>query len=299
MWQAMSPNQTPPNMQQSTTQPQTFTSTGPDGVKNIFVHHMHPNGAPPQPAAPAAPQMMGIPFPMPMQMPAPPPMFMPPPMHHMGYHGHGGCHHHQPYGGGYGAGGPQVVVIEPPTPEPVIKEVIKFKEVIKVVGPPPPLPPQRFSKFSIASVIIFALALIFGVVCCIKAYEADEFPPEMIGGEQYEEVRIVCVGTGATATLCFSISTLLSFYAGMVHRAKSQSKKSHCLVSGLVLSGWIIFCMTFMLDLICLVLAFDPDNLLDPAPVWTALIGSILNWMLMFSYSELTRRVGIPPHAKK
>lgn len=100
------------------------------------------------------------------------------------------------------------------------------------------------------------------------------------------------MGTGAAATLCFTIAILCSFYAGIRHKTKSKAKKEHTCLSAFVLAGWIIFSLTFILELICLVLAFDEDVPIYPEMVWTALIGSIVAWMLMFGYSELARRSG-------
>ena len=160
--------------------------------------------------------------------------------------------------------------------------------------PPKKLGPQKFSKFSVVSVIIFFLALIFGIACVIKTYEA--FDGREAGlthdDEEYVVDRTVAVGTGAAATLCFTIATLCSFYAGMRHKSRSKSKKTHCCAGGLVIAAWIIFCLTFVNDLIILVLAFDGDNVIYPEVVWSALIGSILSWMLMFGFSEITRRQG-------
>lgn len=153
---------------------------------------------------------------------------------------------------------------------------------------------------------MFVLALVFGTVCVVKTYEAydwlllhhrrtdtdDDRDPD--DDEDYVIVRTVAIGTGTAATLCFIIATLSSFYAGMRHTAKSDTKKKKmggggCL-GGLVIAGWIVFCLTFINDLIILVLAFDGKNAIYPEVVWTALVGSILSWMFMFGYSEVARR---------
>ena len=143
------------------------------------------------------------------------------------------------------------------------------------------------------SIIVFFLALVFGLACVFKTYEAYDW--RMAGldpeDEDYAVARAVAVGCGGAATLCFVIATLCSFYAGMRHKSKSRGNKKHCCLGGLVIAGWILFCLCFINALIILVLAFDDENVIYPEVVWTALIGSVLSWMMMFGYSEMARRL--------
>jgi hypothetical protein len=73
--------------------------------------------------------------------------------------------------------------------------------------------------------------------------------------------------------------------------SKSDGRKGHCCMGGFLMAGGVIFCLVFIIDLIVLVLAFDSENAIYPEIIWSALIGSILSWMLMFGYSEMARRV--------
>jgi hypothetical protein len=62
-------------------------------------------------------------------------------------------------------------------------------------------------------------------------------------------------------------------------------------MGGFLIAACVIFCLTFINELIVLVLAFNVDQVIYPEVVWSALIGSILSWMLMFGYSEMARRI--------
>jgi hypothetical protein len=141
-------------------------------------------------------------------------------------------------------------------------------------------------------VIMFFLALVFGIVCVFKSYEA--FDLREAGAdtddEEYAVSRTIALGTGAASTICFTIAILGAFYAGMRHKSKSNGK-AHCCMGGFLIAACIIFCLTFINGLIILVLAFDIENVIYPEVVWSALIGSILSWMLMFGYSEMARRM--------
>jgi len=75
----------------------------------------------------------------------------------------------------------------------------------------------------------------------------------------------------------------------MRHKSKG-SGKGHVCLGGLVIAAWIIFCLTFITNLIILIMAFDGETPIYPEVVWSALIGSMLSWMLMFGYSEMARR---------
>ena len=155
--------------------------------------------------------------------------------------------------------------------------------------------PRKFSKFSVVSIIICFLALIFGSVCIVKTYHADdarieskEAGQDQFENEEYTTARTVALGMGAVSTLCFTIATLCSFYAGLRHKMKNGAK--HCCLDGLLISGWVIFCLTFITNLIILVLAFDAENIIYPEVVLVAFMGSLLSWFLMFGYSEMARR---------
>ena len=270
------------------------TTQNPDGSSNIYVHHMHdaPPPPPPQPQQPQMqmPQMMGIPYPMPTPAPmyAPYPYPPPPPSSY-------GCpyHHHQQQQQQQ----PKVVIIkqdEEKKPKEDKKNDKKKdnKPAEKTKAPKPPPQPQPFSKFSITSVITFFLGLVFGVACVVKTYDAEEMRSSGIdtsSSEEFTVARTVAMGTGAAATLCITIARLCSFYSGL--RAKSKGTGSgHVCLGGFVIAGWIIFCLTFITNLIILIIAFDGNDPIYPEVVWAALIGSIISWMLMFGYSEISRR---------
>ncbi|KAL7537948.1 hypothetical protein ACHAWF_005952 [Thalassiosira exigua] len=320
MWQAMTPHLAiPPNAQQSAAaagKTRTNSVPNPDGSSTIYVHHIS-HGAAPAPAPAQAAPMMGMPYPMAMPMQVPPqpaynpyPMYPPPPPPYGPYGPYGGHHHHQPHQPHQ----PAVVVIQDkPEEKPKeekkkddkpkeekkkdakkdAKKEEKKKEEKKEEKKPEPSGPQDFSKFGSASLIVFALGLVFGIASTFKAYEALDLHEAglTIEDERYEMARTVTVATAAAATLCMVISTLCSFYAGLNYQSRSKSKKRpHCCLGGLIIAGWIIFALTFVTDLVILVLAFDDDSPIYPEIIWTAMIGAILAWMLMFGYSELARR---------
>ncbi|KAL3815872.1 hypothetical protein ACHAXA_010262 [Cyclostephanos tholiformis] len=285
--------------------PGTHTSVpNSDGSSNIYVHHIS-HGAPAQSAAPPPPQMpqmFGIPYPMPMPTPPPPPMYVPYPAY--------SCHPPpQPYGYYQQQQQPAVIVVsqqeerkeekkkdevkkvtpKPEAPKPAPPKPAPPKEEKK--PPPKPKGPQQFSRFSIASVIMFFLGLVFGIFCVFKSYESFDSREAGVdtSDEDYIVNRTVAIGTGGASTLCFTIAILGAFYAGMRHKSKGDGG-AHCCMGGFLIAGGVIFCLTCINELIILVLAFDSENVIYPEVVWSALIGNIISWMLMFGYSEMARR---------
>ena len=320
MWHAMPPQN---NMLHAEASSSSSAPRPPD-PERVNVHHFQHGSAPA-----AAPPMMGVPYPYPMPSPAPQmypyPAYPPPPP--PSCHGH--CHNQYPMHQQQQQ--PQFVVYQqdkenaPPNvnkqdekkpeekkPEPPKEQEQKPDEekATQSKNQPPPPPPEKkaqtFSKFSVASIIIFALALIFGTVCTVKTYQAND---ERIDGYEagitdtvsdnkvYQHTRKLALGMGCTSAICFTIATLCSFYAGLRHnsyaaRHNRPRPKEHCCLAGFVISGWIIFCLTFINNLIIAVLAFDSNNTIYPEVVFVGFMGSLCSWVLMFGYSELARRAG-------
>lgn len=295
----------------------TTTEKNPDGSSTVYVHHINHGAAaapapppppPPPPPQMQMPQMFGVPYPMPMPMPTPAPMYSPYPPYPPPPPSSFGCPYPQQQQQ------PRVIVIsdEPPKPQPKKEEKKeeKKKEEKKKEAPPvpPPMPPpviekkkepepeedegpQQFSKFSITSVIMFFVAVIFSVVCIFKTYEAFDLYEAGVdtGDEHYSITRTVAISTGGASVLSFTIATFCSFYAGMRHRHDGHGD-GHCCLDGFIIAGWVVYCIAFINDLIILVLAFDEDNVVYPEVVWSALVVSIFAWMLMFGFSEMARR---------
>ena len=226
-----------------------------------------------------------------------------------------------PCGGGAGGGGacskpkpaaaaapkpapqpaPQPQAAPPPAPRPPPQE--EYYDDVEDQLPPqqgaPPPKKRKFSGASIASVIIFMLGTTFGIVAVTESFAAFEtrekyadniVPQDSHDYAEYHVDRTMALAAGCAATLCFTIATLTSFYSGMRHRNRVPGKPPHCCLGGFLVAGWIVFCLTFINDLIILVLAFDEENVIYPEVVITGLSGSIFAWMLMFGYSEIARR---------
>ena len=102
--------------------------------------------------------------------------------------------------------------------------------------------------------------------------------------------RKIALSLGIISTICFTLATLLDFYTGQQYKAKSKGK-DHCCLNTFLIAAWILFCLTFINDLIILALAFDPNNIIYPEVVVVGFVGSMIAWMLMFGYSELARRM--------
>ena len=274
MWAMTPQTMFGPNNSQGVTSQTVHT---PGGSSTVYVHHINHQSPPPPPPLPQQPVQVGIPFgcahfspPMQPYYPYSYPQPQAPTVvvvNAAGDHKSGG-------GKGGGGDGDKKGDASPKPP-----------------SPKPPKGPQKFSPLSTASIIIFLIGLIMGIVCVVKTYGAYEHrQSETTDREAYIICRTVALGTGAAGTMCFTISTLLSFYAGTHHKMKNEDKKGSCCLGGFLIAGWIIFCLTFINNLVIMVLAFDDDNVIYPELVWSALIGSMLSWMLMFGFSEMARR---------
>lgn len=138
---------------------------------------------------------------------------------------------------------------------------------------------------------------ICAVVRSNDAYEAHIDYEEETSGlksgtlyETWQMARNTALGTGAAAVVCFSLAFLLVFWSGVNHKMK-RKMTSGFVMSGTLISGWIVFALTFLVDIVVLVLAFDEDNVVYPEVVWAAFIGNVVSWLLMLTHSELARRV--------
>ena len=290
-----------------------------NGPRHVYVHHVnedphHSNhmtmGYPPPPPPPMHhPQQqtipMYIPMPIPQPQPIPMPMFM-------------GGYSHPPH---QMMMQPPVIIIngsneQPPSEEENDDEDEKESSPPKATGGARP-----FHPISFVSVIFFIIASILGFICVAKIY--DVFESSMNDGTTYNNENIdeattttndgfndhnmldylvvhrtVALGMGAASILMFSIAFLLSFYAGMRYRMKSNKssstttskRRANCCLGGLLIAAWILFCLTFINGLIILVLAFDEEARIYPEVALSAVIGNMAAWICMFGYSQLARR---------
>jgi hypothetical protein len=82
----------------------------------------------------------------------------------------------------------------------------------------------------------------------------------------------------------------LVFWSGVNHKMKRKVVAGF-VMAGTLISGWIVFALTFLVDVVVLVLAFDEDNVVYPEVVWAAFIGNVVAWLLMLTHSEMARTV--------
>ena len=306
----------------------TTAIPNPDGSSTIFVHHLHGGGQaqsapPPPPPQPQMPQMYGVPFPMPMMTPPPPPMYAPV---YPGY----GYPYYQQHQQQQQQQQPTVIYIdqgaapkppppkeekkeekkpEPPKPAPVPKPAPMPKpapapapapapvaQPPKPKAPTKPKGPQKASIYSINGAILFAFALVFGTACIAVTYKADyaRQQAEVVGDEDlsdnsvYRTNRTVALSLGCIASFCFTFATISMAVAGKKYK---QNAKGSCCLDAFVIAGWIIFVLTFIYNLILIVMAFDPENVTYPGVVLVGFAGCILAWLLMLGYSELARQL--------
>ena len=301
MWAMMSPEQHYDNEE-----------TGGGGAsRHVYVHHVNEDshinpmmGYPPPPPQvqpqQLPPQPMFIPMPYPQTMPMQMPMYM---------------------GGGGGYSYPQfsqqpIVIISGSGDEEKAKDGGGGGDT-KSPPPSPPPPPKRppFHPACLVSIIFFFIGSILGFICVAKIYDVFEssLSYEDNQQEQLEDEnkdvdehildylvvhRTVALGCGAVSILMFCIAFMLAFYAGMRYRLKggggggggsSTSKKKNCCLTGLLMSAWILFCLTFINGLIILVLAFDEGARIYPEVALCAVLGNMASWICMFSYCLLAR----------
>ncbi len=252
----------------------------------------------------AMPHMMGgspsigIPFGGPTIYHVTQPMPMPMPMPMNPY----------PYGG-FPQQGPTVVIInqreepeedppkpeppkpEPPKPEPPKPEPPKPEPKPDVKKPEPPTPKRppkdEMSPLGISSVIIFVIGFIMGIVCIAKTEQAHE--AIYYEEDNYMTIRNTALASGAIGIACMAISTILAFIAGITHKLQRKVEGSGCCVRSSLIAAWIFFGITFVCGLVVLVLGFA-GNTIHIELVTTAFIGCVVSWVLMFGWSEMTRR---------
>ncbi|KAL7508808.1 hypothetical protein ACHAXN_005883 [Cyclotella atomus] len=264
--------------------------------------HQYASSPPLQQFAPPHPNMWFSPPPVYVQAPPPPPLYTYPPPYGM-----------QPLPQQQ----PTVIFMQQPPSEQKKKEEPPKKEIKEKkkeepkppppppapVAPPPPPPPPKPDEMldiCIASIIIFCIGFMLGICSVVRsndAYEAhidyEEEGSTNKSGTLYETwqmARNTALGTGAAAVVCFSLAFLLVFWSGINHKMYRGVQPGFCM-AGCLISGWIVFALTFLVDVVVLVLAFDSDNVVYPEVVWAAFVGNVVAWLLMLTHSELARRV--------
>lgn len=151
--------------------------------------------------------------------------------------------------------------------------------------------PKSFSSILLVSIIFVSIGSLLGFICVGKVYDVFEHSMESDYVSEYFVVnRQVALGIGAFATLCYCIAFMLAFYAGMKYKIKQQKKKKQCCRDGLLIAAWVIFCLTSINNLIILILAFDEEARIYPEVALCAVIGSIVAWLFVFGWAEMTRR---------
>ena len=308
MWTMMSPEQYYDNEE----------GVGGRGAsRHVYVHHVNEDNhinpmmgyPPPQVQHQLPPQPMFIPMPYPQSMPMQMPMFM--------------------GGGGYGYPQfPQQPIVIISGSDDKEKAKGKGGDDggggdAKPSPPPPPPPPEPkrppFHPACLVSIIFFFIGSILGFICVAKIYDVFEDSLSYDDNQQQQQQqqleedenkdidehildylvvhRTVALGMGAVSILMFCIAFMLAFYAGMRYRLKgggggggsSTSKKKNCCLTGLLMSAWILFCLTFINGLIILVLAFDEGARIYPEVALCAVLGNMASWICMFSYCLLAR----------
>lgn len=152
---------------------------------------------------------------------------------------------------------------------------------------------KGFSSILLVSIIFVFIGSLLGFICVGKVYDVFEHSMESDYVSDYFVVnRQIALGIGAFATLCYCIAFMLAFYAGMKYKMKcdKKEKKKQCCRDGLLIAAWVIFCLTSINNLIILILAFDEEARIYPEVALCAVIGSIVAWLFVFGWAEMTRR---------
>ncbi len=280
MWAAMSPS--PPAVPGTTdsNSHRHHHHTPDHSSRHVYVHHINERQAPQQQYAPP-PQSHPMFMPMPYPQPQPMPMFM------------GGM------GGGYG-------FHSQPQPQPPViivngksgarsgddEETDNGSDGGDKTDDNNDDNNKGFSSILLVSIIFVFIGSILGFVCVGKVYDVFEHSMENDYVSDYFVVnRQVALGIGAFATLCYCIAFMLAFYAGMKYKMKCDKKeKKQCCRDGLLIAAWVIFCLTSINNLIILILAFDEEARIYPEVALCAVIGSIVAWLFVFGWAEMTRR---------
>jgi hypothetical protein len=273
--------------------------------RHVYVHHINEQQqqqqAAPQYAPPPQPQYYPQP-PQVMPMPIPFPQPMPMPMYGGCGHG-GGYNHYQPppqppvivvnggggnNSGGGGGGGDA---------EKAAKKDDDGAGGGDSGGGGGGGTTKKFSAVMLASTIFTIIGSILGFICVGKVYDVFEHSIDNNNNNNNESDyfminRTVALSVGAAAILLFWISFMLAFYAGMKYKIKhgKGNKDGKCCRDGLLIAGLVLFGLTFMNNLIILVLAFDDGARIYPEAVLSAVFGSIAAWLCVFGWAELVRR---------
>ena len=150
------------------------------------------------------------------------------------------------------------------------------------------------SPMATASIALFVLSLILGVVCVASTNTANN-----CSGCDYEKHGNTARGSGGSAIVLFAVATPLAFCAGRSYlNYKSQQQpyvkreSGNCCACpfGMAIAGWIIFAINILNAIAILVISFDENSETSAGLVISAVIGNTLAWSLMFAYSEMARK---------
>ena len=98
------------------------------------------------------------------------------------------------------------------------------------------------------------------------------------------------VAVGFTTVVAFTLATLGSLFAGVQNENVSSYKKKHALQVFALVISCVLLAVCFLSNLVILTMALDPDTRPITLGVIVCYSGNIISWVLMFGYSEMTRR---------
>jgi hypothetical protein len=148
------------------------------------------------------------------------------------------------------------------------------------------------SPLAIASICVFAIGFILGIVCIAKLNTANS-----CFNCDWDRLVTQAQGTGGSAIVFFAIATPLLFCAGRSYLNQKRQQQpdfkadsAGCCAcpQGMAITAWVFFGLDILNSVFLLIASFNSD--VPTGLVVSALIGNTFAWSLMLAYSEMARR---------
>lgn len=145
------------------------------------------------------------------------------------------------------------------------------------VGDVPQRSPGTMHPLAWASIFVWALMVVLGIVAFAKATKANA-----PGNENWEADGQAARSSGAVAILCAASATPLAYGAAVRYRGRAQV--------ALMIVSWIFYGVSLVNAVAIFALAFVPEVHVPAGVILGQVVLASLGWALMFAFSEAARR---------
>lgn len=149
-----------------------------------------------------------------------------------------------------------------------------------VQSPPPSVVPLRMNGLSIASLVLMAVGLVFGIIAGSLTAEANS------RNYDWEDPANGAKGTGCVALLLYIVAVPLTYCSAVSYRARRCSAGKPCLA----VVAWVLYRVLLVDSIALLAYGFTSGSFVPAGWVFAQVFLDIVPWALMFVHAEAARK---------